>query len=108
LGAIFSSTEKKKNVAELVIFVTPVVVDNPDANDHNYNAAEIERLKNLRKPLDDRKQPEGNRGFFDNLRSTDVINPTVDLGTTAPPSPIPADPKDPPAETPPEVPPESK
>ncbi|MDZ4754597.1 MAG: secretin N-terminal domain-containing protein [Phycisphaerae bacterium] len=102
LGAIFSSTEKKKNVAELVIFVTPVVVDNPDANDHNYNAAEIDRLKNLRKPLEQREKPKGNRGFFDNLRSTNVINPNVDLGTTAPPSPLPVPPEAP-LEAPPEA-----
>ena len=33
LGNIFKSTNKTKGVTELLIFITPVVVDNPDEND---------------------------------------------------------------------------
>ena len=70
LGNIFTSTEKTKGVTELLIFITPVVVDNPDENDENYNARERERLEELSTPLDDLgKQLDKNSDFFDNLDS---------------------------------------
>ncbi len=56
---LFSSTEKKKGVTELVIFVTPIVVDNPDQNDTNYNEFERTRLENIRRPLDNVEVPIG-------------------------------------------------
>jgi general secretion pathway protein D len=37
LDWVFSSTENITNTSELVLFITPVVVDNPDENDTNYN-----------------------------------------------------------------------
>ena len=86
--AIFSSTEKKKNVSELVIFVTPLVVDNPDANDRNFNAGERSRLEQLRKPLDKRTQPKGDRGFFENLRSVDPVEGASENGAAARPEPV--------------------
>jgi type II secretion system protein D len=98
--ALFSSTEKKKNVAELVIFVTPIVVDNPDANDSNFNASERTRLEDLRTPLNKRETPDGNRGFFDNLRSVD---PTSDPASAPAPSAATPDaikPEDPPVDVP--------
>jgi type II secretion system protein D len=99
--AIFSSTEKKKNVSELVIFVTPLVVDNPDANDRNFNAGERSRLEELRKPLDKRTQPKGDRGFFENLRSVDPVEGT---GSGDAARPEPAAPGAKPAEPPVDVP----
>ncbi len=104
--AIFSSTEKKKNVSELVIFVTPLVVDNPDANDRNFNAGERSRLEELRKPLDKRTQPKGDRGFFENLRSVDPVEGTGEgaatSGEAARPEPATpgAKPADPPVDVP--------
>lgn len=82
--ALFSSTEKKKNVAELVIFVTPTVVDNPDANDTNYNASERARLDDLKLPLNQRSTPEGKRGFFENLRVGDPVPAAAPSSAPAP------------------------
>lgn len=52
LGALFSSTERATEVVELVVFLVPLVVENPDANDGNFNEAERERLRMLQEPLD--------------------------------------------------------
>jgi general secretion pathway protein D len=52
LGAAFSSTDRSKEVVELVVFLVPIVVQNPDANDSNFNKAERERLRLLQEPLD--------------------------------------------------------
>lgn len=62
---LFSSTEQQKNVAELVIFVTPIVVDNPNENDANFNRSELGRLENVRTPLEEIKIPRDGRRFFD-------------------------------------------
>ena len=51
LGAAFSSTERSKEVVELVVFLVPIVVQNPDANDSNFNRDERERLRMLQEPL---------------------------------------------------------
>ncbi|MFZ9913841.1 MAG: secretin N-terminal domain-containing protein [Phycisphaerales bacterium] len=52
LGAAFSSTERAKEVVELVVFLVPLVVENPDENDKNFNVEELERLRMLQEPLD--------------------------------------------------------
>jgi type II secretion system protein D len=52
LDWVFSSTEKVSAATELVLFVTPIVVENPDGNDTNFNVDEIKRLRALEKPLD--------------------------------------------------------
>jgi general secretion pathway protein D len=70
LGNLFQSTEKEKGVRELLIFITPVVVENPDENDMNFNASERERLKDLSQPLDELEEKlRKNDDFFDNLDS---------------------------------------
>jgi type II secretory pathway component GspD/PulD (secretin) len=51
LDWVFANTEEVKETTELLVFVTPTVVDNPDDNDTNYNADERERLRILSKPL---------------------------------------------------------
>jgi general secretion pathway protein D len=51
LDWVFANTNEVKEVTELLVFVTPTVVDNPDVNDTNYNAEERERLRILSKPL---------------------------------------------------------
>jgi hypothetical protein len=53
---VFSSSERVTNTNELVLFITPLVVDNPDENDSNYNVSELERLRALEKPLDSKVQ----------------------------------------------------
>jgi type II secretion system protein D len=73
---LFSSTEQQKNVAELVIFVTPIVVDNPSENDSNFNRNELGRLENVRTPLEEVKIPRDGRRFFEIGRTdTSPIRP---------------------------------
>ena len=56
LDWVFSSTEKVSAATELVLFVTPIVVENPDGNDSNFNVQEIERLRALQKPMDSKTE----------------------------------------------------
>jgi len=56
LDWVFSSTEKVSAATELVLFVTPIVVENPDGNDSNFNVQEIERLRSLQKPMDSKTE----------------------------------------------------
>jgi len=56
LDWVFSSTEKVSAATELVLFVTPIVVENPDGNDTNFNVQEIERLRALQKPMDSKTE----------------------------------------------------
>jgi type II secretory pathway component GspD/PulD (secretin) len=51
LDWVFANTSDTKVVTELLVFVTPTVVDNPDGNDSNFNADERTRLRELAKPL---------------------------------------------------------
>ncbi len=51
LDLLFSNKNSNSFSKELLIFVTPTVVDTPDENDTNFNADERERLDVLSKPL---------------------------------------------------------
>ncbi len=51
LDFFFSNKNSNSSSKELLIFVTPTVVDTPDENDTNFNADERERLEVLSKPL---------------------------------------------------------
>ncbi len=51
LDLFFSNKDENKSVAELLVFITPTVVINPDENDSNYNADDRERLEIFSKPL---------------------------------------------------------
>ena len=51
LGLLFQSRETETVRSELIAFITPYVVDNPDENDTNFNEAERQRLKDLSRPL---------------------------------------------------------
>ena len=53
LNLLFSYQDKVEAVRELVIFITPIVVDNPDENDENFNVLDRERLDDLSRPLDE-------------------------------------------------------
>jgi general secretion pathway protein D len=53
LDWVFANTSETKAVTELLVFVTPTVVDNPDENDSNYNSGERTRLRELAKPIAD-------------------------------------------------------
>ena len=51
LDLIFGYQQDLKIVKELVIFITPTVIENPDENDSNFNVLERQRLEALSKPL---------------------------------------------------------
>ena len=89
LGAAFSSTERQKEVVELVVFLVPVVVENPDANDSNFNETERERLKKLQEPLE--KSSElllKESKFFEDIKQPKAVNPS-DIGKGQSPEPKP-------------------
>ena len=50
-GELFRSRTNSKKTTELIAFITPTVVDNPDENDTNFNESARERLRNLDLPL---------------------------------------------------------
>ncbi len=56
LDAIFAFTDDSTATKELVVFVTPIVVDNPDENDTNFNARDRERLRELAEPLQEKSR----------------------------------------------------
>ncbi|MCP4834064.1 MAG: hypothetical protein GY895_04805 [Phycisphaera sp.] len=77
LGALFTSTDKAKQLSELVIFVTPIVVDNPDENDENFNKEDVERLDELSKPLEEMSRGLVNTTFFDRMDDEDEDAPAT-------------------------------
>ncbi|MFO0961880.1 MAG: secretin N-terminal domain-containing protein [Phycisphaerales bacterium] len=111
LDWVFASTDNTKSTTELVVFVTPVVVDNPDENDRNYNAGERDRLRELVKPLNEMSAKEvGRAKMLIGDGSPDPINPANPLNpiqfqqgpdSSQPPAPVklaptaPANPKAP-------------
>ena len=82
LGALFTSTSKSKELTETVIFVTPVVVDNPDENDLNYNVEDVRRLDELSKPLDEMAEDLVNTQFFDRMEDEEGGNDSPESGET--------------------------
>ena len=79
LDWVFSSTEKVSSATELVLFVTPIVVENPDMNDSNFNVEDIQRLRTLQKPLD--SKTEEMLQMLDDKRGTTLpakANPTTE------------------------------
>jgi general secretion pathway protein D len=50
---LFTSTDTADNVQELLAFITPLVVDNPEENDANFNDDARRRLEDLRRPMSD-------------------------------------------------------
>ncbi|MCH8006286.1 MAG: hypothetical protein IH888_08660 [Planctomycetes bacterium] len=55
LGELFKSREQKTTRTELIAFVTPLIVDNPDENDSNFNERAREKLQELSRPLEEQK-----------------------------------------------------
>ncbi|MFM7798142.1 MAG: type II secretion system protein GspD, partial [Planctomycetota bacterium] len=82
LDWVFANTSETKAVTELLVFVTPLVVDNPDANDSNFNAEERKRLRELAKPVAEMSK--------DLIRKHDLLSEdgTVDAGPKEPLQPI--------------------
>lgn len=56
LDLVFAYTDDTTTTKELVVFVTPLVVDNPDENDTNFNVRERERLRELARPLNEKSE----------------------------------------------------
>ena len=56
LDLLFSSESEDTVVSELVVFVTPIVVDNPDENDVNFNEIDRRRLEQLSDPMGERSR----------------------------------------------------
>jgi len=79
LDWVFANTSQTKEVIELLVFVTPTVVDNPDENDHNYNQNERTRLRELAKPIADMSQ--------DLIKTHDLISQDKEV-KAAPGSPL--------------------
>ena len=53
IGGLFTSIDKQQTRTELIAFITPYIVDNPDENDDNFNKEARQRLLEISKPLDD-------------------------------------------------------
>ena len=53
IGDLFTSTEDSLQRTELIAFITPTVVENPSANDDNYNREHLERAKEITRPLEE-------------------------------------------------------
>jgi general secretion pathway protein D len=52
LDLFFSYQDKVEGIRELVIFITPIVIDNPDDNDA-FNESDRQRLRDLSRPIDE-------------------------------------------------------
>lgn len=84
IGALFTSIDEQTTRSELVAFITPIVVHNPDENER-LNEPYRERLDEMLRPLDEQKKdpgnpekmwgdPAGNRG--PEIESDDAATPT--------------------------------
>lgn len=71
IGALFTSTDTSTSRSELIAFIRPIVVDNPEANDR-LNQPMREHLQNMREPLSEQRKrmKEGERSAWD--RSVDL------------------------------------
>ncbi|MFG0293742.1 MAG: type II secretion system protein GspD, partial [Phycisphaerales bacterium JB050] len=70
LGALFSSTERSVENAELVAFITPIVVQN-DEELEKLNEPFRDRLENLRQQLNDVREKEGQAPMMDEPAGVD-------------------------------------
>ena len=76
LGALFTSVDNTTVREELLIFVTPTIVETPEANDFNYNLDYLERLQEISLPVDQQiKRIESNKNDFLTER---LRNPAAD------------------------------
>jgi type II secretion system protein D len=65
VGALFSSIDTDQRRSEIIAFVTPIVVDNPDENE-SLNVPFRDRLQELQRPLDEQvKDPAGAERIWD-------------------------------------------
>jgi len=69
LGELFKSRENSKSTQEIVAFITPLVVDNPNENDTNFNKPEREHLRELAKPL--REQLKHRQQYYQRFHASE-------------------------------------
>jgi len=55
IGGLFTSIDNQQTRTELIAFITPYIVDNPDENDANFNEDARQRLFELSKPLEEQE-----------------------------------------------------
>jgi type II secretory pathway component GspD/PulD (secretin) len=81
LDLFFSNKDEAQATKELLIFITPTVVDNPDENDLNFNADERERLDVLSKPInaDTQRLVEKNRLLLPEKAGGETVNPLAPI-----------------------------
>ncbi len=96
LGALFRSTEKEKKTTELLVFITPLVVENSKERD-NLNVPYRERLKSLRDDLG-KNDPDAVRPSYDAKPASEGAGPATDGASPTPP--MPSEPKVEPKPTP--------
>lgn len=58
VGALFTSVDNETTSTELLAFITPAVVNNPNDNDANFNEEARRKLENLSKPLKEQEVQE--------------------------------------------------
>jgi len=78
LDLIFAFTDDTTTTKELVVFITPVVVDNPDENDRNFNMIERERLRELAAPLREKSEKLVRGAGFTPITDKDLPAEAVD------------------------------
>lgn len=81
---LFTSTDTADNVSELLAFVTPIVVENPEENDLNFNEDARRRLEDLRRPLKELNNPENPSQPFEPIENPGQI-PALPAGAPTPP-----------------------
>jgi general secretion pathway protein D len=75
VGELFKSWENQTSRTELLAFITPIVVDNPQENDENFNERARKRLKDLSEPLKEQKRKEPEEQIRRRL-----LQPAIDTG----------------------------
>jgi general secretion pathway protein D len=78
LDLVFSSKSENTVVSELVVFITPIVVDNPDENDVNFNELDRRRLEQLSDPLSERTNQLKNKLGVKGVDSIAPVDPRRD------------------------------
>lgn len=76
IGALFTSVEDQTIREELLVFITPVIVNSFEDNNDNYNVDYLERLKEISLPVDEQiKHIEDGDDFLQNR----LRNPASDF-----------------------------
>jgi general secretion pathway protein D len=70
IGGLFSSVDDTTVREELLVFITPIIVEDLEDNDSNYNVKYLERLEEISMPLDEfiKKVDEGDDFLNDRLK----------------------------------------